>query len=122
MRLPALASLLWLGLACASPTEPHASGLHAQASDAMVHLQNASAHRLFYFILERESAAASDWAACIEPACPSLDPGASASLPYTGISGYVPGRREAIVWWWEAMPGAGRGRVPGPLHYLVLPL
>ena len=121
MRSPVIASLVGLALACASPTEPGASGLRAQATNGTVQLQNPSTHRLFYFILERQAAAAANWAACVEPACPSLAPGDGTSLPYAAIGGYAPGQREAIVWWWEAQARAG-GSVPGPIHLLVLPL
>jgi hypothetical protein len=92
------------------------------AAAAAVQLENVSERPVFYYVYERGAAALINWAACVEPACPSVAPGSGASIPYPAIGGYAPGKREAIVWWWEAVPGPADGQVPGEIHSVVVGL
>jgi hypothetical protein len=92
------------------------------ATDAAVRLENVSERPVFYFVSERGAAALINWAACVEPACPSVAPGARAAIPYPAIGGYAPGKDEAVVWWWEAVPGPADRQVPGAVHAVVVGL
>jgi hypothetical protein len=104
--------LVWLGLvsaiACNSPTGP----LGVSAALSSLQLQNGSATPIYYFAVERTSAALIDWAACTDaPTCPAVPAHARRMVPYDQIAGYVPGEREAIVYWWHLEPlGAGQFR------------
>jgi len=113
---------VWLALGCSSPTGPAELPLRVTTTDAAVQLENVSKRPIFYFLYEREAAALINWAACVEPACPSLAPGARTAIPYPAIGGYAPGKGEAIVWWWVAIPGAAGGRGAGPVHAVIIRL
>jgi hypothetical protein len=113
---------LWLALGCGSPAGPADSPLRVTAMDATVQLENVSERPVFYFIYERGAAAFINWAACVEQDCPSVAPGTRAAIPYPAIGGYAPGRSEAIVWWWDVVPGPGRRPVPGAVHAVVVGL
>ena len=41
---------------------------------------------------------------------------------YSTIGGYAPGRTEAIVWWWRAVPGPADAPVPGAVAAIVVHL
>src|SRR5205809_238554 len=115
MKRPLLAALFVLGAACHSPAGPATLGpLKIVAQDGALHLENASDEPVFYFVYERQSAALINWAPCVSRSCPSLEPRAQASVPYSTIGGYAPGRTEAIVWWsrraWARRRAGSRGR------------
>jgi hypothetical protein len=77
-----------------SPSEP---------TGQEVRLSNAAEIPTFYFVVERETAAVIDFAPCVEgPRCPSVAPGATVQIPYSRISGYQAGSKEAIVFWWRS--------------------
>jgi hypothetical protein len=122
MTRPFLTSALWLALGCASPTGPADSPLRVTAADAAVQLENLSERPVFYFVYERGAAALINWSACVEPDCPAVAPGTRASVPYRAIGGYAPGKREAVVWWWEAVPGPADGPVASAVHAVVVGL
>jgi hypothetical protein len=122
MQRLVLAVALLLALGCSSPTGPADRPLRVAAKNAAVQLENLSPRPVFYFLYERGAAALINWAACVEPACPAVAPGAKATIPYPVIGGYAPGKSEVIVWWWEAVPGPADGQVPGVVHAMVVPL
>jgi hypothetical protein len=117
-----LAAVLGLALGCASPTGPADSLLRVTARDAAVQVENVSERPVFYLVYERGATALINWSASVAADCPSVAPGARAAIPYTAIGGYVSGKREAIVWWWEAVPGPGDEPVPGAVHSVVVGL
>jgi len=121
MTRPLLATLLWVGAACGSPASPAASGsLRIVAEDSALQLENLSDEPVFYFVYERQAAALINWAPCVSQPCPSLAPQAHSSLKYSAIGGYAPGKTEAIVWWWGAVPGPADAPVPGPVSAAVV--
>ena len=123
MKRPLLAALFVLGAACHSPAGPATLGpLKLVAQDGALHLENVSDEPVFYFVYERQSAALINWAPCVSRSCPSLEPRAQASVPYSTIGGYAPGRTEAIVWWWRAVPGPADAPVPGAVAAIVVHL
>jgi hypothetical protein len=124
MRRTLIAVTLLLGAACGSPTGP-GSDLTVLAKGGSLQLQNHSDRRTFYLIYEREGAALINWAQCVDPdpsVCPSLEPGERTVVPYSAIGGYQPGKTEAIVWSWKAVPGPGRRSTPSPVHSTVVRL
>jgi hypothetical protein len=124
MRRTLIAVTLLLGAACGSPTGPGAD-LTVLAKGASLQLENHSDRRTFYFIHEREGAALINWAQCVDRdplVCPSLEPGDRTVVPYSAIGGYQPGKTEAIVWSWKAVPGPGRRSIPSPVHATVVRL
>ena len=123
MRRILIAATLLLGAACGSPTGATDSPLTVLADGEALRLENTSGRRIFYFIHEREGAAVINWAACVDPSrCASLMPGERTAVPYRTISGYDPGKTEAIVWSWEAEAGSVQQPVPGPVHAMVVRL
>jgi len=95
-------------IGCNSPTGP----LQVSARRPSVHLVNSSATPIYYFAVERESAALIDWIVCTDPpACATVPAHGLTVLPYDRIAGYTSGAREAIVYWWHLEPlGAGQFR------------
>ena len=114
---------VWLCLvsviACNSPTGP----LAVSAALPSLRLQNSSAAPIYYFAVERESAALIDWAVCTDaPVCPTVPAHGRTVVPYDHIAGYAPGEREAIVYWWHLEPlGAGQFRADS-IHAVVVGL
>jgi hypothetical protein len=123
MRRRLMAVMLLLGAACSSPTGIPGTALTVLAKGGSLQLENHSDRRTFYFIYEREAAAVINWAQCVDPSrCPSLMPAGQTAVPYSAIGGYEPGRSEAIVWSWEAVPGPANQPVPGPVQAVVVRL
>jgi len=123
MYRPLLATVLLLGAACHSPAGPATFGpLRIVAQNGALHVENVSDEAVFYFVYERQAAALINWAPCVNRSCPSLAPRAQTTVPYSTIGGYAPGRTEAIVWWWRAVPGAADAPVPGPVAAIVVRL
>jgi hypothetical protein len=121
MKTPVLMAVLALGIACSSPISPDTSHpLRVSAKDATLQLANISDERVFYFIYERQGAALILWGPCVDEArCSSIAPRAVQTVPYSSIGGYVPGKTEAIVWWWRAVPGPADAPVPGEISAIV---
>jgi len=121
MNRPLLATVLLLGAACNSPAGP-LNPLRIVAQSDTLRLENVSDEAVFYLVIERQTAALIDWAPCVRSSCPSLAPRAQTTVPYSTIGGDAPGRTEAIVWWWRAVPGAADAPVPGPVAAIVVRL
>lgn len=69
-------------------------------------LSSAAAQPTFYLVVERETAAVIDFATCIDqPQCRSVGPGSTVRVPYSEITGYHSGSKEAVVYWWRAVQG-----------------
>ena len=124
MRPTLVAATIVIGTSCASPAEPTLlHPLSLAATDSTLQLANSASQSVFYFIYERQAAALINWAPCVEPSrCQFLPPGGQASVPYSDIGGYGPGKTEAILWWWYAVPGPADGSLPGEVHSIVVKL
>ena len=108
-----LASLTRLGLlvtlaACGSPTGLVSDGtLEVLPGATDVQLHNLSDRAVYYFIAERETLALIDWRPCVTAECPSVAPHARLAVPHERIVGFTPAAREAVVFWWHAVPAGG---------------
>ena len=107
-------------LACGSPIGPSLGGnsspVRVTADGTSLELLNFSDRPAFYIIYEREAAALIDWATCVDtPGCEFVGAHSRVRVPYSAIGGYQPGKREAIVWWWQSLGGS----VPGGTHSIV---
>jgi hypothetical protein len=123
MKRPLLATVLLLGAACNPLAGPAAlSPLGIDTKDAALHLENRSDEPVYYFVYERQGAALINWEPCVSQSCPSLAARAKATLTYSTIGGYAPGKTEAIVWWWRAEPGPADAPVPGRVTAIVVHL
>ena len=124
MKASILVAALLLGAACSSPDGPDASHpLRVNARAGTLQVANVSGQRVFYFIYERQGAALINWAPCVDQAqCSSVAPGTRDTVPYSSIGGYAPGKTEAILWWWYAIPGPADAPVPGEMSAIVLRL
>jgi len=123
MKRLLLATILFVGAACHTPAGPATlHPLRIVAQNGALHLENVSDEPVFYFVYERQAAALINWAPCVSRSCPSLAPRAQTTLAYSTIGGYAPGRREAIVWWWRAVPGPADAPVPGAVAAIVVRL
>ncbi len=122
MRPRLTAAALLIGTACGSPTDP-TSGLRVVTENSSLRIENDFGRRTFYFIYERTAAVVLTWAPCVDPSsCASLRAGGETTIPYRAIGGYSPGKTEAIVWWWLAVPGPAGKSVPGRIHSVVVRL
>jgi hypothetical protein len=108
MRLHSLSSLAVLtgALACGDPASITQDQFTIHATGREVLLNNAAPHPTFYLVVERETAALIDFALCIDQSqCRSVGPGSTVRVPYREITGYHAGGKEAVVYWWRAVPG-----------------
>jgi hypothetical protein len=102
-QLSLLAVLLGVS-ACSGPTSVTEDDFTIRATGQEVVLRNGAARPTFYLIVERETAAVIDFVTCVdESQCPHVASGATVRVPYSAISGYRPGKREAIVYWWRSV-------------------
>ena len=84
--------------ACGSPVGP----VLVTARVPTLRVMNRSDRPIYYFVVERESAASVDWRPCTQAeTCPAVAPGAQAVVSFDRIVGYEPGEREAIFYWWH---------------------
>ncbi|HZG44484.1 MAG TPA: hypothetical protein VEY93_16145 [Longimicrobium sp.] len=89
----------------------------AAAGDTLV-ISNLSAQPIYYAVLEEEFSTRARWAPCVPPAeCPRVDAGQAARVPFASITGYQPGARKAMVFWYHLE--AGR---PGEVRSRSVPL
>jgi hypothetical protein len=91
----------------------------AAAGDTLV-ISNLSAEPIYYAVLEGEFSTRARWAPCVPPAqCPRVEAGQAARVPYSGITGYQKGAREAMIFWYRLQPGGTR---PGEVRSRSVPL
>lgn len=89
------------------------------AGDSTLVLRNLSAEPVFYVVLEQEFSTRARWARCADPAeCPRIEAKGDVRLPYAQITGFQPGARAAVIYWYKLLPG---GR-PGEVNTLSVPL
>ncbi|HYF39829.1 MAG TPA: hypothetical protein VD930_09085 [Gemmatimonadales bacterium] len=123
MRVDQLSAALLLGLgACSGPTAVSEGDFTIRATGQDVLLVNSAERPTFYFLVERDTAAVINFATCVQgPQCPHVAAGATVGVPYTRITGYQPGKREIIVYWWRSVPSSSGPQVER-LHSTVLEL
>jgi len=92
--------------------------------DSALRITNSSAAPIYYFAVERQSAASVDWGPCTNPStCASVVAAhAVVQVPFSQIVGYEPGEREAILYWWHLIPSPGSGFQVDSIRARVLPL
>ncbi|MEJ7813150.1 MAG: hypothetical protein WKG32_22260 [Gemmatimonadaceae bacterium] len=108
--------------ACRSSSSPEQGtpSVSARATGSAFQFTNRTTREIFYFIVERKSAALVDWAPCLAPRCENgIAPGATATIRYADVVGYAPGEREALFYWWHAVPGPN-GLVADSIRHRVL--
>lgn len=104
--------LILLIVACAETAEPVPGNLDVVAQQQSLQLTNQGSAPIYVFVIEANTAMVANWAPCNDPAsCGGIESGKPVTLAYTGISGYAPGAREAIVYWWHLVRG-GSGYQP----------
>lgn len=84
--------------------------MYAEGRDGNVEVSNLGKKPVHYNVLERNDASTIQWTRCTpaNAGCPTLQPDATARLPYAQVGGFDTGDTEAIVYWWETEPdGAG---------------
>jgi hypothetical protein len=115
--------LLVLMAACASPTGLVSDGtLEVRPRDADVQLRNLSERPVFYFMAERETLTLIDWRPCVTAECPSVAAHALLTVPHEQIVGFTPGAREAVVFWWRAVPAGPGTFAADSIRSLIVPL
>lgn len=128
MRIPRIVLPLLLLASLAGCGNPTASlqldgPLTVRAGARTLHLRNQTARPVYVFVVERESAAVIDWAACSNPdTCDGLAPGGERSVGYERIAGYESGDQEAILYWWHLEPRLGGGFTPDSIRAEVIRL
>ena len=82
----------------------------AMSQGSALRITNFSDAPIYYFVVERQSAAFVDWGPCTNPStCTSVAAHGDAQVPFGRIVGYEPGESEAIFYWWRLVPTAGNG-------------
>lgn len=123
-RLFAAATLTLLA-GCESPSAiDDFSLIHAEARAATLSVSNVGARPVHYAVYERQDAGTVTWVKCTpaNAGCPTLEPGATARVPYAEISRYDDGDAEAIVYWWESHPDGAGGYTIGRAGSIIVRL
>lgn len=80
----------------------------AAAGDTLV-VSNLSSEPIYYAVLEEEFSTRARWAPCVPPAeCPRVEAGQGVRVPYASITGYQPGARKAMIFWYRLEAGGTR--------------
>lgn len=111
-------------LSCSTPTGPSSSDiLRAEASPPTLTLANLGARTVYPVIFERETATRISFMPCLDPAiCDGLAPSATRTLPYSEITGYHAGAREAVVYHWQLVANPAGGFLPDSMRALIVRL
>jgi hypothetical protein len=123
-----LTSLLLAPVSCRSdlfaPKGAGSAQVTASGVAGGLRLVNGTDRPIAFTVLEREYATRVQFAPCLDPSpgCLRLASGASTVVPYAEIGGYVPGAREAIVYWWHVAPDGAGGYRAEELHSEVVRL
>lgn len=109
-------------LACADITGVESDGVRATARADGVVVQNRRAETIYYFAIDRMTAALTLWGACEDPlTCRAIAARSERLVPASEIMGW-PESGEVILYWWELEPKAGGGFRPDEIRSLVVPL
>jgi hypothetical protein len=128
MRIPRIIAQLLLLASLAGCENPTASlqldgPLAVRAGARTLQLRNQTAETVHVFVIERESAALTNWAPCSNPdRCDGLAPGEEQSIGYGEIAGYESGDQEAILYWWHLEQQPGGGFAPDSIRAEVIRL
>lgn len=114
MRKPLVLAMLCLSAllaGCAEspgPLDPSAP-LDVSVASRSIRLENQDSRTIYYLIMEAGFAGRVLWAPCTSPEepCARLEPQAAVRVPYSQISGYEPGAREAILYWYHLLERDG---------------
>lgn len=87
------------------PLDPSAP-LNVSVASRSLLLKNENSRTIFYLIMTSDMAARALWAPCTSPEqpCARLEPQESVQVPYSQISGYERGSREAVIFWYHLVP------------------
>lgn len=114
MRKPLVVAMLCLSAllaGCAEspgPLEPSAP-LNVSVASRSVWLENQDSRTIYYLIMTRELEVRALWGPCTSPEqpCARLEPQAAVQVPYSQISGYERGSREAVIFWYHLLERDG---------------
>lgn len=119
-----LFSLALLSAACATdpsgPQTPAQNGsqngivagtLEATASGGSVKLRNTTEKQVGYMVVDKDQMVVALYPPCGSN-CPIVVQGATATVPYTQISGYTSQSTHAVVMWWRMTVRTDGTRVP----------
>jgi hypothetical protein len=117
MRKPLIPILLCLSVLLAGcggapgPLDPSAP-LNVSVASRSLRLENQNSRAIYYLVMTSDLAARALWAPCTSPEqpCARLEPQATAQVPYSQISGYEQGSREAILFWYHLVESGGGWR------------
>ena len=108
-----------LVVACESSTAVSDGVLTVSHTVGVLHLRNGSPTPIYYFALERETAALVDWIPLVGPGSTSIPARGEVALLYSTIFGYKAGAKEALVYWWRAVPDGAGGYRADSVRFLV---
>ena len=94
----------------------------ASADGVALQLRNGSLLPVNYFVIDRNTLAFTDWAACAGPSCPAIPPRGSVTVPYAQIAEYSTSTTEAAVFWWHSVPDVHGGYRSDGMQSAVVPL
>lgn len=119
-----LATLALLSAACSSdpagPENPAQNGsqngiiagtLEVTAASGTVSLRNTTEKQVGYMVVDKDQMVIALYPPC-GATCPVVVQGATATVPYTQISGYTSKSTHAVVMWWRYATKADGSRVP----------
>ncbi len=123
LRLPIAALAL---AACAGDASsiltasPTGSSLRVTVARPNVTLVNTTPNVVRYYLISTNIMPLILLAPC-DTTCPAIQPGATVTVPYTGIMGYTPADTEAQLTWWQFGPTPAI-RIDSTVQSLRVPL
>lgn len=102
--LAAVAIAATAALGCSDPTgRPLGGEVTVRGEGGFVRISSARAEHVYYFLVERETAAVVDWQPCTlhREVCDHVHAGETISIPYAEVPGWEAGDDEAILFWWH---------------------
>lgn len=87
-------------IGCASNSYEPDAVPPTQRQNTTLRLDNTQNEKVYYFLVERETAAVVLWTPTVTEKTPSIEAQESVWIPYKDIVGYDDNAKEAIFFWW----------------------
>ena len=104
-RIALVAVSLCLSTACRSPVDPDGT-VAASIVGSSLRIHNGGSSPVYYYPVERETAAAIEWVQCVEGShCRVIAAESGITIPLVAVNGFDSTSEEVLVYWWHRVPG-----------------
>ncbi|MDN5204879.1 hypothetical protein QQ008_26040 [Fulvivirgaceae bacterium BMA10] len=95
--------------------------LEVSSHDKVLKIHNRFESEIYYFVVERNTAALINWVPRVGKNSPFVESGKTVEVNFESILGYKDDAEEAIVYYWIAIHQKG-SLVPGNVHSIIVNL